>query len=71
LDIAKILAELNHERDGIEQAIRALQGSSTTNARAKGRKRGTRVMSAEARARIGAAMKKSWAERKRAEKKAA
>jgi hypothetical protein len=66
LDIAKILAELNHERESIEQAIRALQGSSKTKSSGRGRKRGTRTMSADARARIGAAMKKRWAERKKA-----
>ncbi len=67
MDIQSLLAELKHERDRIEQAISALEGLGTggRTTTAKGRK-GRRHMSADARARISAAMKKRWAQRKKA-----
>ncbi|WP_041855937.1 hypothetical protein [Candidatus Korobacter versatilis] len=66
MDIQSLLAELKHERDRIEQAISALEGlGKGGRTTAKGRK-GRRHMSAEARARISAAMKKRWAARKKA-----
>ena len=65
MDTESILEQLRSERDRLEKAIRALEsiGGSTTGKR-RGRKPG-RHMSADARARIGAAMRKRWAERKR------
>jgi hypothetical protein len=71
MDISAILAELHEQREKIQQAIDALQGvCGTSTAKRRGARPG-RVMSAEARRRIGLAMKKRWAERKKAEKKAA
>jgi hypothetical protein len=71
MDISAILAELKQQRDKIQQAIDALQSvGGTTTTKAPGRKT-RRVMSADARRRIGLAMKKRWAERKKTEKKAA
>jgi geranylgeranyl pyrophosphate synthase len=71
MDIQTIVSNLKAERDRIDQAISALEGSSsprgrpakaTYTASAHG-KRG-RVMSAAARARIGAAKKAWWAKQK-------
>jgi hypothetical protein len=67
LDTQSIIAELEAERDRLDSAIAALRGgqhrrgrpaSKTTN----GRKR---HLSAAARKRIGEAMKKRWAERRK------
>jgi hypothetical protein len=67
LDTQSIIADLEAERDRLNSAIAALQGgqhrrgrpaSKTTN----GRKR---HLSAAARKRIGEAMKKRWAERRK------
>jgi hypothetical protein len=69
LNTGDILEQLKEERDRLQQAIRALEGLGGTSGKTKGRK-GRRHMSAEARARIGAAMKKRWAERKRKQKAA-
>jgi hypothetical protein len=67
MDTATIIAELESERDRLNQAIAALQGSRnrparTTTGKADGR---TRHLSAAARRKIGQAMKKRWAERKK------
>jgi hypothetical protein len=66
MDTTAIIEELEAERDRLSAAIQVL-----------GRKRpgrrpgaGRRSMSAAARAKIGAAMKKRWAERKKKEKAA-
>lgn len=63
LDTQSIIAELEHERDRLENAIRALQNSSG----GRGRKpiSGKRHMSAEARRKISLAQKKRWAKQKR------
>jgi hypothetical protein len=67
LDTAVVIAELEAQRDRLEQAIAALRGSRNTSRtlseKADGRKR---PLSAAARRKIGQAMKKNWAERKKA-----
>ena len=68
MDVAAILNALRAERERLERAISALEGSGGGNGR-RGR-RGPRVMSAEARKRISAAMKAKWAERKKKAKTA-
>ena len=66
----EILEQLRGERDRIDGAIQALESLNGNKlASRRGRKPG-RHMSAEARARIGAAMRKRWAERKRGSKAA-
>lgn len=64
MDIQSIIAELEGERDRLNSAIAALQGNKTRTAtgRPDGRKR---RLSAAARRKIGLAMKKRWAERKK------
>jgi exonuclease VII small subunit len=67
MDTATIIAELEAERDRLNRAIAALQRSQggrgrTATGKLNGRKR---HLSAAARKRIGAAMKKRWAERKK------
>ena len=63
LDRQSIIAELEAERDRLENAIRALQNSSG----GRGRKpAGKRRLSAEARRKISLAQKKRWAKQKRA-----
>ena len=71
MDTVNILEQLRQERDRIERAIGALEsiGNGTKRGRPPGRRR--RHMSAEARAKIGAAMKKRWAERRKKAKAAA
>jgi hypothetical protein len=71
VDTAAIIAELEAERDRFNSAIAALQGS--TSSRGRGRIAAAtfinsrkRHLSAAARKRISDAMKKKWAERKRA-----
>jgi hypothetical protein len=59
LDIVDILSELRQERDRLEQAIRRLEALS--NKKAGTRRRGHRVMSAAARAKIAAAARRRWA----------
>jgi hypothetical protein len=58
MSVDQILLELRSERDRLDQAIAALEGSSkaSTNGR-----RGRRSMSPAARARISNAMKARWA----------
>jgi len=68
MDKATIIAELVAERDRLDSAITALQGSRskpsrTLSGRGDGRRR---HLSAAARRKIGQAMKKRWAERKKA-----
>jgi hypothetical protein len=67
LDTQSIIAELEAERDRLNSAIAALQGSRgtrrlTASGKPDGRKR---HLSAAARKKIGEAMKKRWAERKK------
>jgi hypothetical protein len=73
MDVQSIVAQLREEVSRIEQAIAALAGLGSqparrdrppkgSRAKAAGRKR--RVMSASARARIGAAKKAWWAKQK-------
>ena len=62
MDIQAILSSLREQRDQIQKAIDALE-RNTHSGTTKGRKSG-RHMSADARRRIGLAMKKRWAERK-------
>ena len=74
MDIERIVAELKQERERLDRAIAALDGSVplVRGRRAtpgNGRRRARRHMSAEARKRISEMMKKRWAERRR--KKAA
>ena len=71
MNIQAIIANLQEERDRIQLAIEALAGTtvSTSNGVRRGRKPG-RHMSADARRRIGLAMKKAWAARKRAQRAA-
>jgi hypothetical protein len=61
MDTAAIIAELEAERDRLNQAIVALQHTRA----AKGR-RGRRRLSAAARRRISKGMKRRWAKRKKA-----
>jgi hypothetical protein len=66
LDTQSIIAELEAERDRLNRAIAALEGgqrrSRPAGKTATGRKR---HLSAAARKKIGEAMKKRWAERKK------
>jgi hypothetical protein len=70
VDTAAIIAELEAERDRLNIAITALQGS-TRRRRGKGRMAAStnngrkRHLSAAARRRISEAMKKRWAARKK------
>jgi hypothetical protein len=66
LDTQSIIAELEAERDRLNAAIEALQGSRRKRGRPAGKTDGRRRhLSAAARKRIGEAMKKRWAERKK------
>ena len=74
MDLQRIVAELKEERERLDRAIAALDGSGPgvrgrRGNPGNGRRRGRRHMSAEARKRISEMMKKRWAERRR--KKAA
>jgi len=64
MDTATIIAELQAERDRLNSAIAALQSrrAPKTSVKPDGR---TRHLSVAARKRIGEAMKKRWAERKK------
>ena len=70
MNLPAILNELRDQRDRIQQAIDALERTThpTSTDKRRGRKPG-RHMSADARRRIGLAMKKRWAARKKAQKK--
>jgi hypothetical protein len=63
MNVEQIVAELRGERDRLDQAIAALEGSNQDGRR--GRAGGRRRMSASARARISAAQKARWAKQKR------
>jgi hypothetical protein len=66
MDTATIIVELEAERDRLDNAIAALQGNRSVRMTLSGRPDGrTRRRSAAARRKIGQAMKKRWAERKR------
>jgi hypothetical protein len=66
MDIADIISELSAERDKLQQAIDALERTMGTGQKKGRRSKTGRTMSADARRRIGLAMKKRWAERKKA-----
>jgi hypothetical protein len=65
MNLQAILQDLREDRDRIQQAIDALERTipSTTTGKRRGRKP-RKHMSADARRRIGLAMKKAWAARK-------
>jgi hypothetical protein len=63
VDTAGLIAELEAERDRLNQAIAALQGGRV---RSTGNGRRGRRLSAAARKRISDGMKRRWAARKRA-----
>jgi hypothetical protein len=64
MNTPEIIASLEQERDRLSAAIQALSGKR------RGRPPGRRGMSAAARKKIGDAMRKTWAARKRKEKTA-
>jgi uncharacterized protein YPO0396 len=65
MDIQAILTELRNQRDRLQQAIDALERTTHTSSATKTRRSESgRHMSADARRRIGLAMKKRWAARK-------
>lgn len=70
MGIEDILSELRQQRDCLERAISALENNGRHPQTRRGRKP-RRHMSADARRRIGLAMKKRWAERKKENRKAA
>jgi predicted ATP-grasp superfamily ATP-dependent carboligase len=63
MDITQILSDLTSERNKLDQAIQALEGSLPRRGRPP-KSSGKRTMSADARRRIGLAMKLAWAKRK-------
>jgi hypothetical protein len=63
MDINQIVSALTDERNRIDQAIAALEGSSPRRGRPAKAGSGTRTMSAAARKRISAAMRLRWAQR--------
>jgi hypothetical protein len=68
MDTASIIAELEAERDRLNRALAALRGTGNTTRTATGKpdgRKSKRTLSAAARKRIGEAMKKRWAERKK------
>jgi hypothetical protein len=66
MDTASIIAELEAQRDRLDSAIAALRGSRSTLRTISGRPDGRRRrLSAAARRKIGQAMKKRWAEKKK------
>ena len=73
MDISHIVEQLKSERDRLNEAIAALEGvkapgGGRRRSAAKGRGRGRRHMSAEARRRISEAQKKRWARQKKGRK---
>jgi hypothetical protein len=64
MDIKQIVSALTAERDRINQAIAALEGSSPRLGRPPNSSAGKRTMSASARAKISAAQKARWAKQK-------
>jgi hypothetical protein len=68
MDTATIIAELTAQRDRLDSAIAALRGTGNTIRTVTGKpdgRRRKRTLSASARRKIGEAMKKHWAERKK------
>ncbi len=71
MDTRAILAELEAEKDRLDRAIAALDGSAVRGRHAAGAfrvngiRRPRRRLSAAAKNRISAAMKKAWARRKK------
>lgn len=69
MDTAAIIGELEAERDRLNSAIDALQGSTSGRGRGRAEAKRTngrkRHLSAAARKRISDAMKKRWAARKK------
>jgi hypothetical protein len=68
MDTATIIAELEAERDRLHRAITVLQGGRTIAGTASDKpngRRGKRHLSAAVRRKIGEAMRKRWAERKK------
>ena len=68
LETQSILAELEAERDRLNDAISALRGGQSRGLTLSGKpdgRRQKRRLSAAARLKIGQAMKKRWAERKK------
>jgi hypothetical protein len=68
LDTQSIIAELEAERDRLNNAIAALGGRQTRTLTLSGKpdgRRRRRSLSAAARKKIGDAMKRRWAERKK------
>ena len=68
MDTQSIIAELEAERDRLNNAIAALRGRQTRRFTLSGKpdgRRRKRTLSAAARKKIGEAMKKRWAERKK------
>jgi hypothetical protein len=76
MDTTKLIKDLRGEKVRIERAIAALEALSSNSATARtasagrGAKAGRRKMSPAARKRISEMMKKRWAARRRAAKKA-
>lgn len=76
MDIQSILGDLKRERDRLDKAIAALEGTGAGGGRRRGRPAGSgassgrprRHMSAAARKRISEMMKQRWAERKKRNK---
>ena len=67
LDTASIIAELEAQRDRLNSALAALRGRNERRLTLSGQPdRRKRKLSAAARRKIGQAMKKRWAERKKA-----
>jgi len=64
-EFPEILAALEAERDRLNNAISALQGGQRRRPAGKATNGRKRHLSAAARRRIGEAMKKRWAERKK------
>jgi hypothetical protein len=67
MDTGAIIAELEAERDRLNQAIAALQGSTSRGIRGSARSTNGRKrhLNAAARKRISEGMKKRWAARKK------
>ena len=73
MDTNQIIADLEAEKERLDQAIHALRGLGTGDGARNGRRggrRGRRHLSASAKRRISEMMKKRWAERKKAAKAA-
>ncbi len=69
MNIDRIVAELKAERDRVDQAIAALEGSKAGVSRNGRRRGGKRRLSAEGRSRIADAARRRWAKFRAAGKK--